>query len=256
VNRPDGAAVTDPRFQKIARQRISDRVAEEIMWLIASGRFAPGERLPGERQLAEMMRASRVSVRAALQQLKAQGLLAAVQGGGTRILSSARALDQPLSRLVRLDRNNLQDLAEIRAILEVWAARRAARQATPEQITEIERRLELMARPERQGLVRAGDDVGFHFAIAKAAGSAVYCHVLSVVRDTLYAMLEYHRYELFETPDDDWEVYGQHRAILEAIGAGDPEAAAAAMDRHLRWVLDHYRAGQRRHDAVPRAAAQ
>jgi DNA-binding FadR family transcriptional regulator len=248
--------VTDPRFHKIARQRISDKVAEEIMRMIATGRLAPGERLPGERQLAEALSVSRVSVRAALQQLKAQGLLAAVQGGGTRVLSSARTLDEPLRRLVRDDCRNLQDLADIRALLEVWAARRAALSATPEHIAELKRWLELMARPGRQGLLRAGDDVCFHFTIAKAAGSTVYCHIFSVIRDTLYAMLECHRYELFETPDDDCEVYAQHRAIFEAIRDRDPATAAVAMDRHLQWVLAHYQARQQRQQAVPRAAAQ
>src|SRR5262245_54964571 len=67
----------DPRFKAIARERVSDRVARELMRLIAEGRLAPGERLPGERELATLMGVSRVSVRAALQQLKARGLLSA-----------------------------------------------------------------------------------------------------------------------------------------------------------------------------------
>ena len=97
--------------------------------MIASGSLVPGERLPGERQLAQMMNVSRVSVRAALQQLKAQGLVAATQGGSTRIIASSESLDRGLGRLVRADLRNLLDLAELRAQLEAWAARRAARLA-------------------------------------------------------------------------------------------------------------------------------
>src|SRR3546814_14773952 len=59
----------------------------------------------------------------ALQQLKAQGFVTAVQGGGTRITAAADQLDSALARLVRANRNNLHALAEVRANLEVWAAR-------------------------------------------------------------------------------------------------------------------------------------
>ena len=58
---------SDPRFDTIKRERVSDRIAQNLLKLIASGELAPGERLPGERQLADMMGVSRVSVRAALQ---------------------------------------------------------------------------------------------------------------------------------------------------------------------------------------------
>ncbi|HSK38856.1 MAG TPA: winged helix-turn-helix domain-containing protein, partial [Arenibaculum sp.] len=70
--------------------RVSDRVAARLLDMIAQGHLTPGQRLPGERLLAEQMGVSRVSVRAALQRLKTQGFLAAVQGGGTRVVSSTR----------------------------------------------------------------------------------------------------------------------------------------------------------------------
>ena len=82
-------ATSDPRFHEIPRERVADRVAQELLRLIAAGKLAPGERLPGERHLAEMMHVSRVSVRAALQQLKTQGFVASVQGGGTRVLAAS-----------------------------------------------------------------------------------------------------------------------------------------------------------------------
>src|SRR3546814_4707795 len=117
----------DRRFQEIPRERGADRIASELLRLLSSGELAPGERLPGERQLADMMGVSRVSVRAALQQLKAQGFVTAVQGGGTRITAAADQLDSALARLVRANRNNLHDLAEVRANLEVWADRKSTR---------------------------------------------------------------------------------------------------------------------------------
>ena len=123
---PDSSISGDLRFQQIEREKVSDRVAQELLRLIGEGRLAPGERLPGERQLAEMMHVSRVSIRSALQQLKTQGLITAIQGGGTRIATVTEEIERGLSSLVRANDSNLRDLIEIRTNLEVWAARRAA----------------------------------------------------------------------------------------------------------------------------------
>lgn len=221
-----------------AANRVSDRVAARLLDMIAQGQLAPGERLPGERQLAEQMGVSRVSIRAALQRLKAQGFLAAVQGGGTRVLSSAGDMDPALTEMVRRKLDNLYDLAEIRLVLESWAAGRAARNATADQVDEIERTVEAMARPERSEL-RGRDDMEFHLAIGRAAASPVYMHILSVVRETLGHMLEFHRYELFG-PGHDETVLTQHRVVAEAIRRGDAAAASQAMSAHLTWVLERY----------------
>jgi DNA-binding FadR family transcriptional regulator len=156
----------DRRFQEIPRERVADRIAGELLRMISSGELAPGERLPGERQLADMMGVSRVSVRAALQQLKAQGFVTAVQGGGTRITAAADQLDSALARLVRANRNNLHDLAEVRSNLEVWAARRAAERGSPEQIAEIERII-----ATQPGVL------GFHDLKTRRSGSRVFVQV-------------------------------------------------------------------------------
>jgi len=223
------------------RKGVADRVATDLLRLIAGGEFKAGERLPGERQLADMMNVSRVSVRAALQRLKAQGFVSAVQGGGTRVVSGAGGTDPALAELVRLDRGSLQELAEMRLILEVWAARRAAEHATDADLTEIDRILGEMERCEPEDAAKAELDVAFHLAVASAAGSIVYRHLLSLIRATLTEMLTYHRYELFGSNWDDLEVLRQHRAIAAAIAARDPQAAAAAMEHHLGWVLQRYR---------------
>lgn len=231
----------DPRFHSIQRERVSDRVAQEILRLIASGELAPGERLPGERQLAEMMEVSRVSVRAALQQLKAQGFVSAVQGGGTRVVATADPVDVGLTELVRASADNLNDLAEIRANLEIWAARRAAERATARRLAEICSALETMADPARPASFRAADDHAFHLAIAKASGSAVYLHLMSVLGEILEKMFAHTRNELYASESDDRRFLEQHRAIYRAIEAREPDAAARAMRLHLDTVLSRYR---------------
>lgn len=230
----------DPRFREIARERVSERVAQEIMKLISVGALAPGERLPGERQLAEMMNVSRVSVRAALQQLKAQGFVAAVQGGGTRVTSAAAHRDSPLMQLVRADAGNLHDLAEIRAQVEAWAARRAAERGSESQIAEIGRALAMMADKGRANGHKSEDDYAFHLAIAKASCSGVYMHLMEMMGEVLERNIDYHRHTLCTAPDDDARFLEEHRRIYEAIRRRDPGAAEAAMAAHLQHVLAGY----------------
>ncbi|MEX0922691.1 MAG: FadR/GntR family transcriptional regulator [Rhodovibrionaceae bacterium] len=230
----------DLRFQQIERERVSDRVAQELLKLIGSGRLAPGERLPGERQLAEMMNVSRVSIRAALQQLKAKGLITSVQGGGTRIAKAAEEIERGLSSLVRANSDNLFELIEIRAMLEVWAARRAAEDATPEQQAAIRAafaRMDVLAADDPGFAER---DMEFHLAIAKASGSAIYLHLMDMLEDVLKDLFAVNSETILRAPENRRAIQRQHAAILEAIEARCGDGAAAAMRAHLGFILDKY----------------
>lgn len=231
---------SDPRFREINRERVSERVAQEIMSLIAAGTLSAGERLPGERQLAEMMNVSRVSVRAALQDLKTQGFIVAVQGGGTRVAARTAKADSPLMSLVRADTRNLQDLAEIRAHIETWGVRRAAERATPSDVAAIAETVENMADAARPAAERSADDLAFHMAIARASGSPVYRYVMDMLERVLERNIEFTRQALCYAPSEDRQLLAEHRNILAAIRQGDPDAAEHAMARHLAHVVNRY----------------
>ncbi|MBI3445219.1 MAG: FadR family transcriptional regulator [Magnetospirillum sp.] len=186
------------------------------------------------------MGVSRVSIRAALQSLKTQGLLDAVQGGGTRVIASSAAMDPGMMELVRVNRENLHDLAEIRSILEVWAVGRAASNRSAEDVAELTRIMEATEADIAAGAHKSENDIRFHLAIAKASGSGIYLHIVAIIRGVLHEMLDYHRYELFPSPQDDQMILAQHRAIFEGIKAGDPHLAEAAMRDHLGFVLTRY----------------
>lgn len=233
-------ATDDSAHVPSSSQRISEWVAQQLLDRIARGELVPGERLPGERQLAEQLHVSRVSVRAALQKLKTQGFLTAVQGGGTRVVSSTGVMDGALTTMVRSKHDNLCDLVEIRMALEGWAARRAALHATDEQIATIGRILNAMTQTGRDG-GRGADDMDFHLAVAQASGSPVYLHLLSTIRDILGNMVEMNHTEPY-MENHEALMIDHHRAIHEAIAKRDPEAAAAAVTAHLGWVLARYHA--------------
>ncbi|RAU21297.1 FadR family transcriptional regulator [Paramagnetospirillum kuznetsovii] len=219
---------------------VSERVADRILARIASGEWGPGHRLPGERHLAEDMGVSRVSVRAALQSLKTQGLLDAVQGGGTRVIATTAAMDPGMLELVRVNGENLTDLAEIRSILEVWAAGRAARRRTEADIAALDAIMTATKADIDAGKHKSENDIRFHLAIAKASSSGIYMHFVAMIRGMLSEMVDYHRYELFPTRDDDHRILSQHQAIFDGIRTGDADAAQSAMKEHLGWVLERY----------------
>ncbi len=227
---------------------LSDKVAERIMAMIADGNLSPGDRLPGERQLAEKMGVSRVSVRAALQSLKAQGFLEAVQGGGTRIIAAAGDMSSPLGELAKVKEQNLHDLAEIRALLEVWAARRAAERASDEQIDELVKALDKQEQQKGGSGAKdkASQEFNFHYMVGKASGSVVYMHIMDVIRDIISSSIDFHQYDLFQEPAEDGLALAQHKDVLEAIKSRDGLAAKVAMRSHLSWVLDSYESERER----------
>lgn len=232
-------------FHPIEQSTLGDKVAVEVLRLIASGELAPGDRLPSERQLTEMLEVSRVSVRAGLQQLKAKGLLTAVRGGGTRIAEPEVVGDPALTALAQIDRGSLLELLEIRTLLECWAVSKAAARATTEDIAALRRLIDQMNTPNGIEHVetdtdKAQADVAFHLEIARISGSPVYRHLLGVIHGTLVEMLSYHRYELFGGVEEDEAVTAQHHAIADALEAQDPKRAEQAMKAHLSWVRSMY----------------
>lgn len=229
-------------FHPIEQSTLGDKVAVEVLRLIASGDLAPGDRLPSERRLTEMLEVSRVSVRAGLQQLKARGLLTAVQGGGTRIAEPDKVGDPALTALAQIDRASLLELLEIRTLLECWAVAKAAQHATNSDITSLRRLIDQMnaADDGKANSNKAQADVAFHLEIARISGSPIYRHLLGVIHGTLVEMLSYHRYELFGGAQEDEAVTAQHHAITDAIEAKDPEQAKQAMASHLEWVRSMY----------------
>lgn len=223
-------------------KRIADQVADQILEKISDGIFLPGDRLPGERQLAESMSVSRVSVRAALQKLKTRGYLRAVQGGGTEILSSTGIdMDTAMTDLVRDSINNLRDLQEIRCTLETWAARRAAINASDEDIKLLRMAYRQAHDPRRAAKYRADDDHRLHMMIGRATGSIIYYHVMKMLHDVLQTALTEIRFNGMAGPNFDRMVQEHHHAIVEAIAAHDPDAAAKAMSEHLQAVLEFFK---------------
>ncbi|MEZ4863150.1 MAG: FadR/GntR family transcriptional regulator [Caldilineaceae bacterium] len=215
----------------LSRPKVTDETVTRIVEMIRRTGFTPGARLPGERRLAQQLQVSRTSIRAALERLITLGLLEARPGSGTFVKTpSSELVLAALAPHIWQDVATLRRLFELREIIEVEAAARAAARATPAQIAAMRDWAEQVARcatnKDRAGLVRA--DVEFHRQILVATGNEILVDLI----DTLGPLLQELRYASTDNP----ELLPGQRLVLAAIEAGDAEAARQAMRDHLAVV--------------------
>ena len=103
------------KFEPIKPKKVSTQIAEQIRSSILNGDFTPGDKLPPERELAEMFGVSRPSVREALNMLASSGLVESYQGGGTVVKSLMESsAGNPLSELIRIEGDRALDVIVVR----------------------------------------------------------------------------------------------------------------------------------------------
>lgn len=224
-------------FQPIKPKKVSNQIAEQIRSSILSGEFTPGEKLPPERELAEMFGVSRPSVREALNHLASAGLVMSYQGGGTVVKSLVEVSSgNPLSELIKGEQERALDVIEVRKCMESWTSYFAASRALPEDLRRLGNIVEDMEK-NLEGMKPSQNlDANFHVAIAQATHNVVWLHMMQSIFD---AMQEFQRgvwRAVYITDDDHRLLFSQHRAVYEAIRDRDPERAREEMLAHLTFA--------------------
>jgi GntR family transcriptional repressor for pyruvate dehydrogenase complex len=220
-----------PTFAPVERNvRLADRVANALVESIVSGRLAPGDRLPSERELCEQFGVSRPVVREAVRSLIAKGLLRDSPRRGHVIAALGQeTVTESLTLYLRGQRLDYRQLMEVRTIIEADSARLAAERATEEQLEELRVAVAAMRvglEPEEQAVA----DLGFHRAVATATGNPFFAMLLDSIRDVLITVQ-------LPTLADPKIVEGairHHETILGRIAAHDGKGARAAMLAHLQ----------------------
>jgi DNA-binding FadR family transcriptional regulator len=216
----------------------ADRVAEVVRHLeetILSGRLVPGALLPSERELSAVVGVSRSVVREALGRLASLGLVTSVQGSGTRVAApTSRPIMAGYRRLLRHGGLDLTHLAAVRLPLETAIAPLAAAHRSPEHLERLVRTQQVLGNP-RAGLeAHVQADLEFHAVLAEASANPLFGIVLAPIQELL---IESRRRTLGR--HGTALAHAHHAAILEAVRAGDADAAAAAMRRHLEANVRH-----------------
>jgi GntR family transcriptional repressor for pyruvate dehydrogenase complex len=219
-------------FEIIRRNKVYEEVAKQIERLILK-KLKPGDKLPSERELAEMLQVSRSSIRDAIRGLELMGLVEPRQGAGTIVREpSAEQSLNPFEDALKRRQELVSELLDFRKMLEPPLAARAATHASPDEIAEMEEILQRQEATLSRGEASIAEDAEFHYSVALASGNSVVLKVIDILMDLLR-----------ETRERSLQLEGRpqkslagHRRILAAIKRHDAEAAKDAMRRHIEDV--------------------
>jgi GntR family transcriptional repressor for pyruvate dehydrogenase complex len=207
------------------------RVVDHVRRLIEQGALGPGDRLPGERDLAHELGVSRPSVRSGLEALEAMGVVVSRRGAGTFIAKGPPDLGrEPLSLLASLHGFSSNEMFEARLVLEAGVAALAAQHATAEQMATIAEEVTEMFASLEDPDAYLVHDVRFHRAVAAGCGNRVLAALMEMVSAQFYEL----RKRTVSQARDLKESAEMHRRIFRTIRAHDAEAARVAMTEHLR----------------------
>lgn len=228
-------------IQALKREdRLSVRVAQQLEELVVNSVLKTGQRLPPERELAEMFGVSRTVVREAIHNLGAKGLLQVRTGGGSYVSSPSK--DSVVESLILFLRYReggflVEDLHDGRRVLETAIAARAAERATDEDISDLEDTLQRMEEAEGDHEAIADLDVEFHRVLAVAAHNPLFIILLDSIGELLVAL----RRMALQDPDTFRKSQYHHRNIVEKVKSKDSQQAREAMDAHLDQSEDTMR---------------
>ncbi|MEG3110026.1 transcriptional regulator LldR [Pantoea sp. T14] len=203
----------------------------------------PGMRLPAERQLSAELGVSRSSLREAIQQLISSGMLISRRGGGTWLRQqlapwSEQRIVAPIRQLLADDPDYRYDILEARHAIEASTAWHAALRATESDKEKLQYAFDAtlkMTESDDPDLA-AQADVRFHLAIAEASHNVVLLQTMRGFFDLLQSSVMQSRQRMYIQPVIFARLTEQHQAILNAILAGDAEAAQQAAMQHLGFV--------------------
>ena len=217
------------------KKNLSQKTAERLYNMIAVEKtLVPGDKLPNEVELSQMLGVSRTTLREALRALASQGLLEARRGRGTFVSQGAAQVnDYGFSALDRV-RGELRDLFELRQIFEPSAARLACLRATAEEMEEILACGGAVERCIRAGEDRTEADRAFHAAIVRATHNAFLMRLLPMINQAVAtAMVDTeHKDRLAE------DTLRDHALIMGFFRSRDPAGAEHAMAIHMRHSME------------------
>jgi DNA-binding FadR family transcriptional regulator len=217
-------------FKPIKKAKVYEEIVTKIKDMVEKGRFKSGDQLPVERELAEVFRVSRSSVREALRSLESQGFIESRQGDGTYIASQpVESLVSPLASVIFTEKDDQMELFEMRRMIEPDLAYLAAERATEEEIAMMAEVLDLQEEKIARGESGTDVDKNFHYIMARATKNKV----LLRITDNIIDLLAESREQYLQVEGRPQKSIMRHREVLDAIRAGDPERAEKCMLEHL-----------------------
>lgn len=215
------------------RLPLSNEVANRIVEKIRSATFSPGSRLPSELELAEEFGVSRGTVREAVKLLVSKNVLEIRPAKGTFVRENPGMSEDPLGlAFMQNHEKMIRDLLDLRILLECYAVKNAAMNASEEQIACMKELADKIDAAAGDNTLCTIHDIELHKCIAESSGNIAISTVLPVIRSNMehFNSLDFER---------EWgSVNAGHRAIIAAIEQHNPMLAEAETVKHLSYVTD------------------
>jgi DNA-binding FadR family transcriptional regulator len=235
-------------LQSVEPRRLYRQIADQLRALITAGEFAPGSRLPAERDLARQLGVSRPSVREALIALEVEGWVEVRTGSGVYVLQRDKAR-KGAGKVAATEWGPLE-LIRARRAIEGEVASMAATSARRKDIALMAQALQQMRDEADKGVLPLEGDRAFHTAIVQACGNVVLTETVEGFWDSRRGPLFERLGGYFETPRSWRAAIAEHEEILQAIAAHTPDAARAAMQHHMDKSHTRLSASWRRANAA------
>lgn len=216
-------------FKPVEKILVSDGILEQIRDLIRSGEFSPGQRLPSEMKMAELLSVSRSSLREALNALVHLGYLQR-QSRGIYVNLNPNQTAAPTLHFTRSQEDlDVAEMIEVRKIIESELSALAAKRAEPRDIKSLEENLHQMEAGLEDPKAFITSNQNFHLRIAKAAKNHILEDFIINIRNLLKSNIAL----VIEKSAISRRSLGYHRRIFEAIRDGDVSRARRAMSGHI-----------------------
>ncbi len=225
----------------MAEKRLYQKIASQILEMIATGAYPPGTRLPGERELAEKLGVSRVVIREAEISLEALGHVEIKVGSGVYVKTPDRRDNGTLPRVTAFE------LTQTRLMFESESAALAATEITPDQISELERTIELMEKTPQDSPESDEADRVFHLTIAKASGNAANYYIMENLWRMRVELPEVREMYAAVCVEDSYSRVDEHEAILNALKERNPDKARKAMRAHFSRLIENLLVASEQH---------
>jgi GntR family transcriptional regulator, transcriptional repressor for pyruvate dehydrogenase complex len=217
-------------IRPISRATLPQEIVKAITDLIMRRVWKPGDMIPSEKELALRFQVGRSTIREAVKSLVVIGVLEARAGEGSFIREPNSELVSGAFRWgLMLSERNLDDLMDVRALVEVECARRAAERRDERTLDRLAAAIEEMRDHQGDADLFMTIDMKFHNAISQAAQNPIF----ESIGSTIQAMVRIWYPKAYDIPETKGQTISEHLAVADAIAAENSVAAAEAMRHHL-----------------------
>ncbi|MFA6807996.1 MAG: FadR/GntR family transcriptional regulator [Eubacteriales bacterium] len=222
-------------IKPIKSRRTKEIILDQIKQFMLEGQLNSGDKLPTEMELSNMFQVSRTSLREALSALSLTGILEIRHGEGIFIKQSpSNAIIEPLSFIMLMEKNQLQNILEVRKALEMEAVDLASQRRNDEDIEAIGKIVEKMEKdlPEAKNSIQ--HDLAFHLAIAKASKNPLLDRLMNTVQDIVGQTLHVTRaLWMSGNSGTTQRLFEEHKFIYISIVNQESQLARSLMYSHL-----------------------